>query len=102
MNSAARWLRNGLMAAALTASATSGLMAADYLKKDDYYKEAPQFHTWPDPAAARYEISRIGPIGLSLELIQPAFTMRISAVEPGSPAAATGQLRDPVQSNQNR
>lgn len=69
----------------MTVLATANLMAADYLKKSAYYKEAPQFHTWPDPEAARYEIS--------LELIQPTFTMRISAVEPGSPAAATGQLK---------
>lgn len=80
-------LRSFLKAALLCAFATSGLMA------DDYYKEAPQFHQWPDSKAARYEISRIGPIGIGLSLIQPAFTMRISSVEPGSPADATGQLK---------
>ena len=93
IKSGTQFFRNCSLAAAFTAAATPSLIAADYLKKSSYYTEAPQFHTWPDPAAARYEISRIGPIGLSLELIQPAFTMRISAVEPGSPAAATGQLK---------
>ncbi|PQJ29467.1 hypothetical protein [Rubritalea profundi] len=93
IKSGTQFFRNCSLAAAFTAAATPSLIAADYLKKSSYYTEAPQFHTWPDPAAARYKISRIGPIGLSLELIQPAFTRRISAVEPGSPAAATGQLK---------
>jgi len=38
-------------------------------------------------------LTRVGPIGISLDLLQPAFTMRIKEVEPGSPAAATGQLK---------
>jgi hypothetical protein len=75
------------LGAAMAALATSGLTAAEY------YTEAPQFHTWPDAKASRYEISRIGPIGIGLELIQPAFTMRISNVEEGSPAGLTGQLK---------
>lgn len=80
--------RQSTLLAGMAALAASGLMAAG-----DYYTEAPQFHTWPDPGAARYEISRIGPIGIGLELIQPAFTMRISNVEEGSPAGLTGQLK---------
>jgi hypothetical protein len=84
---AAKWFRNFSITAALAASATSGLTAAEY------YTEAPQFHTWPDEKAARWEISRIGPIGIGLELIQPAFTMRILSVEEGSPAGLTGQLK---------
>ena len=75
------------LGAALAALATAGLVAAD-----SYYKEEPQFHQWPDAKAARYEINRVGPIGIGLELIQPAFTMRISSVEAGSPAEATGEL----------
>ncbi|HKK31781.1 MAG TPA: DUF6288 domain-containing protein, partial [Alphaproteobacteria bacterium] len=38
-------------------------------------------------------LTRVGPIGISLDLLQPAFTMRIKEVEPGSPAAATGRLK---------
>jgi len=76
------------MGAAMMVVAASGLMA-----QDSYYTEEPQFHQWPDPKGARHEISRIGPIGIGLELIQPAFTMRISNVEAGSPAEATGQLK---------
>jgi len=35
----------------------------------------------------------MGPVGIGLELIQPAFTMRIIKVEPGSSAEATGKLK---------
>lgn len=37
-------------------------------------------------------LTRFGPVGLSIDLMQPAFTMMISGVEPGSPAAKTGKL----------
>ncbi|HAS81956.1 MAG TPA: hypothetical protein DCS43_04610 [Verrucomicrobia bacterium] len=58
-----------------------------------YYKDVPLFHFYPFPEDARYTIDRIGPIGLGLELLQPAFTMKIINVEPGSPAEATGKLK---------
>jgi hypothetical protein len=73
--------------AAMAALATSGLAA------EDYYKETPQFHMWPDPGAARYSIKRFGPVGIGLELRQPAFTMHIVNVEEGSPAEASGKLK---------
>ena len=37
-------------------------------------------------------MDRFGPVGMGIELIQPAFTMRIKNIEEGSPAAATGKL----------
>ncbi len=58
-----------------------------------YYREEPLFHYYPAADTPRWTVGRLGPIGLSLELLQPAFTMRIAGVEPGSPAEATGQLR---------
>ena len=58
-----------------------------------YYKEDPLFHYYPAEDAPRWTIGRLGPIGLSVHLLQPAFTMQIAGIEPGSPAAATGQLR---------
>ncbi len=74
---------------ALSATLALGnLMAAE-----SYYEEEPQFHKWPDPTDARYVIERFGPVGIGLELIQPAFTMRVTNVEPGSPANACGQLK---------
>ena len=59
----------------------------------DYYKQVPQFHTWPDPDGARYKIKRFGPTGIGLELRQPAFTMHIVNIEEGSPAEACGKLK---------
>ena len=38
-------------------------------------------------------IDRFGPVGMGIELLQPAFTMRIKNIEEGSPAAATGKLQ---------
>jgi hypothetical protein len=67
--------------------------AEDNNSVDGYYTEAPQFHTWPDPNAARYKIKRFGPVGIGLELRKPNFTMHIVNVEEGSPAAATGKLK---------
>lgn len=72
----------------MAALATTSLMA------DSYYKGDPQFHQWPNAKASRFQISRIGPIGLSLELIQPAFTMRISVVEPGIRSAAARSINN--------
>ena len=76
-----------ILSVVIAATATNSLAA------DSYYKEEPQFHMWPKATDARYVIDRVGPIGLGLELIQPAFTMRISSVEAGSPAGVTGQLK---------
>ncbi len=74
----ARWFWLGAAAAVL---ATSTVATAD-----DYYKETPQFHMYPDPGAARYTLKRFGPVGIGLELRQPAFTMHITNIEEGSPA----------------
>ena len=75
----------GLSATALAACSTA--------TAEDYYEGEPQFHMWPDPGAARYKIARFGPVGVGLELRQPAFTMHIVNVEEGSPAEACGQLK---------
>ena len=58
-----------------------------------YYKTWPLFHFYPAHDVARFKIDHIGPIGIGLELRQPAFTMHVISVEPGSPAAATGKLK---------
>lgn len=58
-----------------------------------YYSEPPLFSMAPDPGKSAQPITRFGPVGMSLELIQPAFTIRIGDIEEGSPAAATGKLK---------
>lgn len=69
------------------------LSAEEVRSADGYYTETPMFHMWPDPGAARYEIKRLGPVGIGLELRQPNFTIHIVNIEEGSPAAANGELK---------
>jgi hypothetical protein len=62
-------------------------------KSSSFYKGPQLFYPHADETEARYVIERLGPVGIGLDLLQPAFTMQISNVEPGSPAAATGKLK---------
>ncbi len=51
--------------------------------------------TWrPDETDLLTEIERFGPVGLRIELHQPAFVMKIGNVEEGSPAYKTGMLKE--------
>lgn len=59
--------------------------------EEAFYKNANGvFSTRPGTTASLVEVKRFGPVGISLDLIQPAFTMRIGSVEPGSPAEEAG------------
>lgn len=88
-----QWTALGALVAIVWTASWSA-KANDFNKiEGDYYKEVPQFHTWPDPKAARYKIKRFGPTGIGLELRQPAFTMHIVNIEEGSPAEACGKLK---------
>ncbi len=61
---------------------------------ESFYKEANGlFSTRPGERKSLQTIDRFGPVGIGIELIQPAFTMRIKNVEEGSPAASTGKLK---------
>ncbi len=68
---------------------TDGFAAA----ADSYYKEPPLFSTAPSPEKSLQTIARLGPVGMGVDLIQPAFTMTIHNIEEGSPAAAMGKLK---------
>lgn len=57
---------------------------------DSYYIEPPLFSTAPDPEKSEQTIGRFGPVGMAIDLIQPAFTMRVRSIEDGSPAAVSG------------
>jgi len=59
---------------------------------DSYYKQPPLFSTAPNPTKSLQAIKRFGPVGMGIDLVQPAFTMKIRNIEEGSPAAATGKL----------
>ena len=51
------------------------------------------FSTRPGETKSLQNIKRFGPVGMGIDLLQPAFVMRISNIEEGSPAAATGKLK---------
>ncbi|MBT8037787.1 MAG: hypothetical protein KJO21_09605 [Verrucomicrobiae bacterium] len=51
------------------------------------------FSKRPSATKSIQNLKRFGPIGLSIDLVQPAFTMQVADVEEGSPAAATGQFK---------
>jgi len=60
---------------------------------DSFYSREALFSKRPSAEQSLVTIDRFGPVGMSLELIQPAFTMRIKEIEAGSPAAAAGTLK---------
>jgi len=57
-----------------------------------FYKQPPLFSTCPDEMASSQAIDRFGPVGIGIELVEPAFVMKVKNVEKGSPAEATGML----------
>jgi hypothetical protein len=67
--------------------ATTSSSASFYKNENALFSQRPAAHLEVT------NLTRFGPVGLSLDLVQPAFTMRISGVEPGSPAAATSSRR---------
>ncbi len=59
-----------------------------------FYKRPALFRlTRPGETAERQVIGRFGPVGMAIELRQPAFQMGVLSVEADSPAAATGRLK---------
>ena len=69
---------------------TTGTLA---VAEDSFYKGPALFSTRPDVTKSEVKVSRFGPVGIGINLVQPAFQMRIRNVEEGSPAAATGKLK---------
>ncbi len=70
---------------------TLAAIAGAAMAQQDYYKNADaMFSRRPDATAPVSHVQRFGPVGLSIDLIQPAFTMQIQGVEAGSPAMKAG------------
>ncbi len=77
--------------ALITTMLLSGIASAE---DGSFYKEPRGlFSTRPSDTKSLTNIKRFGPVGMGIDLIQPAFTMRISHIEEGSPAAKTGKLK---------
>jgi hypothetical protein len=78
----------------LTLIATMALGSLVAAQAQDYYKnQQPLFSMRPDPSQSVNHITEFGPVGMSLDLLKPNFIIRIKAIEPGSPAEKTGQLK---------
>jgi len=75
----------GIIIPTLTAIASTAVAQQDYYKNADAL-----FSRRPDATAPISHVQRFGPVGLSIDLIQPAFTMQIQGVEAGSPAMKAG------------
>jgi hypothetical protein len=65
----------------------------DRANAESFYKEEPLFSTAPSETLTVNTLTRFGPVGMSIELHQPAFTMKVGVVEPGSPADAAGVFK---------
>ncbi len=57
-----------------------------------FYTKPNLFTLRPSETDVLSTVDRFGPVGIGIELHQPAFVMKIKNVEPGSPADATGEL----------
>ena len=65
-----------------------------YAEDTSFYKNPHGlFSTRPDETKSLQSIERYGPVGIGIDLLQPAFVMRIKNVEAGSPAEAAGKLK---------
>lgn len=62
-------------------------------KKSFYENPNALFSTRPQETKSSQNLKRFGPVGLSIDLIQPAFTMKVVDVEDGSPAALAGKFK---------
>lgn len=60
---------------------------------DDFYNRPRLFSTRPSPTKSSQTIARFGPVGIGIDLVQPAFRMKVHNIEEGSPAAATGKFK---------
>ena len=69
------------------------LSISSFAEEGSFYKGEKLFSTRPSETNSLTNIKRFGPVGIGIDLIQPAFVMRISNIEEGSPAADTGKLK---------
>jgi hypothetical protein len=85
---------DNIMRATLTILSSSLLLGGSALSQNaSYYTSPPLFSTAPAEEKSLETIGRFGPVGMAIELHQPAFTMWVGDIEPGSPAAAAGALK---------
>ena len=72
------------------ALAVTLIACAPSLDGQSFYKEPNLFSTAPSEKKSVTTVERFGPVGMAVELHQPAFTMVAGQIEEGSPAASSG------------
>jgi Family of unknown function (DUF6288) len=75
------------------AFAMACMACAPCASAQSFYREPPLFSKAPDLQKSVQTVDRFGPVGMSVELHQPAFVMVVGKIEEGSPAAATGKFK---------
>ena len=73
--------------------ALAAICCVPFANAESFYSEPPLFSTAPAAEKSEGSVDRFGPVGIGIELHQPAFVMKVKNVEDGSPAAATGKLK---------
>ena len=58
-----------------------------------YYKDWPLFSTYARETERTQPIEHFGPVGIGIELLLPPFQMKLSRIDKGSPAEASGKLK---------
>ncbi len=84
------------VSAVISCSIAAKGLPSDEVEGSSYYTACPVFVPFPNDTLSYFvpfKIAHFGPVGVGIDLVEPPFTMRISNVEPGSPAAATGALK---------
>jgi hypothetical protein len=72
------------------------LASASSLVAQSCYSGPSFFSQRPDQTKSLTTIDPFGPVGMAIDLIQPAFTMRIKSMEEGSPADARACTSAPL------
>ena len=72
---------------------TVGLAGSLFAESSGFYQGPSLFSTRPSETKSIQNIKRFGPVGLSIDLIQPAFGMQVAGIEEGSPADKTGKFK---------
>ena len=70
------------------------LCGTAFCQDGSFYKQPHGlFSTRPSESKSLQKIQRFGPVGIGIDLIQPAFVMRVANIEEGSPAARSEGLK---------
>lgn len=75
------------------ATAWMAFACVESVFSQSYYKDTPLFSKAPDINLTVQTVARFGPVGMPVELHQPAFTVVVGKIEDGLPAAATGKFK---------